>query len=756
MSFSTTAASRKTKKSLALVLEIEGIPYAFCERVATGMSHGDREQIAVVVAVKEGESAVDFEDRLASAPTLDIDLVDTKTLQLQSLFALSTGRASIFDEDLNETDLPSALTFLTTTGFPAIGSHPSGYCYLYAGGETFSYSSIVSGTDVELKYRGEFDSTAQKHWALDSVYTVPPYWEGRRAKLWGYWIDAKGVTSVDDRYQLGAWIIDEAPRLTGPRKWSLRLAGAMQEFLSRNVGVGLQEARRREYTNLVTRDTTQWAVSAGVDSSAGFRLAADYPSFVLCGPRGDTFDFSTVARLLSVPNGTSITFDPRFSFAIDNTMRSPKVADTYKQIAVVGMSSSHSILALLTSTTGQGAHAYDLLPGAESTSTDAAGWRLGAGFDLADVDTASFLARNPRYHAFVVDDEKPLSDYLREYCYLSGSLIVVDNEGKLKAIGAETPRALSTLRTLTAADILPDGLIDANCDESTVYPLVKLSAAYSPLTQDPQLELTLVSGELAKRYRRQPRTLEVGLPSIGCRQTQISFGDFQSRYYYSPADYSIAELQQIAYEIQTTTGNLGSRFVSLSLTLEHFDLALGDVVTISSDLPDAIAQLPDFRGGYLGGSTLRLMSRRPDYDRGRLDCVFQYCDPLLAISPACVVYSRVGTTVTLVATGPEAYSASPTDAFTTGFGQALRFFDVSSGTYELVYIDTILNGTQFTLVSAPTFAHGSGDYVVADPVESANNASASGYINYEHAVLVDETGVASIVGDNYDRSPRYR
>ena len=37
-------------------------------------------------------------------------------------------------------------------------------------------------------------------------------------------------------------------------------------------------------------------------------------------------------------------------------------------------------------------------------------WRLGAGLDAADVDTASFIARTTAPHTIIIDEEKPVGD----------------------------------------------------------------------------------------------------------------------------------------------------------------------------------------------------------------------------------------------------------------------------------------------------------------------------------------------------------
>jgi hypothetical protein len=182
--------------------------------------------------------------------------------------------------------------------------------------------------------------------------------------------------------------------------------------------------------------------------------------------------------------------------------------------------------------------------------------------------------------------------------------------------------------------------------------------------------------------------------------------------------------------------------VSLSLTLAHLDLRIGDIVTLSSSLPDGFSSLPDMRGGTIAGLRCRVVSRRPRYDAARVDVRLLLLDPLLVVTPAATITAIVGTTLTLSTTADEVSGVAPAQDFVVN--STVRIYDVSGFASHVTTVSSIPSATQIVVASAPAFAVQAGvDYVVIDPVASPTGGiSPAGYSLDEFAIVVEEDGTA--------------
>ena len=157
-------------------------------------------------------------------------------------------------------------------------------------------------------------------------------------------------------------------------------------------------------------------------------------------------------------------------------------------------------------------------------------------------------------------------------------------------------------------------------------------------------------------------------------------------------------------------------------------------------------------GGTIAGKYARVLSRRPDYDRGVVGLTLELLEPLQHVCPAAVIASAVGAVLTLSTTGPEVRTTSPGNDF--GIGLYVRVYDVSAGLYERIEI-TNVSTTTITLASAPTFVVQAGiDYVAVDHTLSPNTATVSGYSLSEMAPLAGASGV--VVGSGYTSNARWR
>jgi hypothetical protein len=207
------------------------------------------------------------------------------------------------------------------------------------------------------------------------------------------------------------------------------------------------------------------------------------------------------------------------------------------------------------------------------------------------------------------------------------------------------------------------------------------------------------------------------------------------------------------------SGTGARRFVRLSLSHEHLDLRLGDVLVLGTDLPDAFDDLPDMRGSTIRGQTCRVVSRRPRYDQARVDVQLEIMDRLLHVAPAATITVHSAGLLTLSTTTPEVpASGFPANGFYVG--AVVKVVDRSSLSGTPVVDTRTVTGTpsttQIQLNSALSFVLESGvDYVVLDPEGSADGTNGDGYTLIEMAKLADVDGSAGANAAT-DNEPRWR
>lgn len=746
MPFYDDLAGTDVHADLVLALRIEGIPVAFVERaipsaVASGLT--GYTQFVGVTRVEEGEAVLDIDERRELAATLQIDLLDDDAKTLAALFAVNRRKYTFLTADASAA--ATALTVYDTTSL-ANGQ------IVYTDGETIAIGTVASITSLTGCTRGAFGSTALALFGAQvgfesPIYIAPPSWRGRRAYLYGYALDARGSGSEQ---LLGTWIIDEPPRHTGDLSWSLSLASVAQEFYERSIGVGLSEATIEDaYTS--TTVSGRQAYIFPVDTAVGFRLGSSFPTYAILRSDDDALIFELAAVDIVGANEITIYADSMFQrrsgYRYSNLL---KQAKSIQPVQFIGGGPA-AMLYMLLSREGQGATSYDRIPGRLPSASDP-GWRFGAGFIAAEVDTATWASfDNARPFNACIDKEQRLSDVLREWCILNGAATRITNDGKLSVFMLSTPRVSSTT-TLGTNSIVPDSRVEVVADEGAIYPIATVRCDYSPLEGEYRAELNLIDTVTAKRYPRTQERREMELRSVG----------IADRWRYAPNAYanavslSIGEIQQIAVDVQRGDNGLARRYVSLSLTLAHLALRIGDVVTLSGGLPDGFAALPDLRGGTLAGARCRVVSRRPRYDDARVDVRLYVLDPLLVISPAAVITSLVGTTLTLSAAGPEVSGASPADDYFVG--QSVRIYDISGAVYHSTTVASLVSSTQITIAAAPAFVVAGGvDYIVADPAATlSDGVTTSGYSQGEFATLANDNGEVNTLALATNSEPRWR
>lgn len=721
-------------KDLTLGLLIEGVPFALMERVVSSSfgSVSNRTQIACITSLKQGASQLDMNQRREVAATLDVDIVDDKSLSIQSLFSVVKRRTTWVKAN-------AAAASANLSVFSASALSPGQTIYI--GSESVTIGT-VAGTILGSCVRGAFDSKA---FAIagnltdgESVYVVPPSWQGRRVFLYGY--------TPTSQQLLGVFVIDESPKHNGDREWSLRMAGIAQEFFERPVGFGLQ-ASPATWGGVSVVFGNRRLDTLVCENKTAIRTSSAFPSYVALESDAGSVGIYEIESHDAITGNLRIYSDTlfgsqRFSFRLVTSAR---------QIAFVSEEGGATMLKyLMLSREGQGATVNDKLPGRLSSGFDDAGWSIGAGIDVADVDTASFGAVVSPLSTLIVEKESKLSDYLREFCLLSNCAVVTTSNGQLRLINLSKSRG--AIATIDASVLLPDSRIDVTADEGTVYPYATIKLGYSPISGEYTAEINLVDATLAKRYPRMLNRLSLEFKSIGCLEARrIDADPFEH-----PADMSsglrIASLVKL---LRGTGGGNAIRKLSVDVSLSLLSLGLGDVVILGS-LTNDYANLPDMRGGTLSGSNCRVISIRPDYDAGRITLGLQVLDKQLFVCPAAVIASFVGTVLTLSTTTPEVNTATPGNNFSVGM--SVRVFDISGAVYNVRTI-TAVSATTVTIDSATAFALQSGvDYIVASPTSTtALPSTPVSTINViEMASLADDEGIVAGTAGVIDLEPRWR
>ena len=751
MSYYGRATNEHVDLHLALV--VEGIPFVFVERAlsSTPTSYGGRTPVVCITRVEEGQAELDYEERRETAATLDIDMLDEAGV-LAAIFASGTRPVAwVSTSDANDA---ADTLFYTNTIAPFSADD-----VVYIGSETMIIDTVDGGGPSIDVQRGAFGSTALDGITGeasdgDAIYAVAPYWRGRRASLYAYAPDGAGAFTET---LLGTYLVDESPRHEGDLRWSLRLAGIVQEYWERSVGVGMVQTSivAEPYPDYDT-SVSPMTVTAYIASPKAVQTpASTFPAYVIVGDVNGREP--SIHKLTSIDDLTGeMVIEHPAEFGTNDLAVLRLVGASVRQIAVIQAPGAESILIALLSTTGQETSGGDYLPGRVPSSTYDAGWRLGAGFLSTEVDVDAFesITAIPPM-TLVVDGERKVTDLLREWAILTGTVIVSTVDGKIKPITLAAQRG--STRTIGADDVIPDGPVSVEHDEAGVYPLVSVRAGYSPITGDFHDEINLIDVELAKRYRRTPQRREIDITSIDVDEPRLENDD---PVWSHPTKVSAGALVTMLSDLMRGEGALARRFVSLSLSHDHLDLRIGDVVTLGSDLPDAY-DLPDFRGGSVLGARCRVVARRPRYDQARVDVRLEVLDRLLHVCPAAVVASvgsagsgpNGGTVFTLATTGPEVSGTSPAHDFWVGASvlHVDRSTPTNSGNLAVLAIPS---ATTIELEDGGLFTLEAGvDYIVLDPENSADGTTTSGYTRAEFAKLAGDDGDA---GSNETINPRWR
>lgn len=733
--------SSQAKNDLVLSLTIEGIPIIFTERALPSANKTDilsgpttPAELVVLSRVQEGESRIDLIERKEEAATLDIEMIDDASNSLRTLFAANTRPKTFWTADYSESATGN-LNCYNTTPLASSG-------FVYAGRETIWYTSKSPGY-ITVNGRGVWGSKADNingdATAGDYIYSVPPFWTGRRAYLYGTILNHNGTGST---CRLGTFIVDVAPSNSGNNKWQIRCAGVAQEYHECLIGVGIQASNIDIDSASVSTTGSEPVTSVEVSNDKVFKLANSiFPNYVVIKREKDV---NSVHEMTGFSAGvlSYVTFpDFRRPILINDSLEGLISA---KQFSMIGGNFGGPIARILRSYTGDGALAYDILPGKRPSYVGDTGWRTGANLDDTEIDFDSFIAINTAL-AFtcIIDKEQKLADLLREFCWLGNCFTTASRDGLLKAVSLNAP--FSASKSIAPSDVIADQDLSIIADEENVYPVVKIKCNYSPLTEEFNTEINLIDEQLFKRMQRAPRTLELEFKSIGCIE-----GIYRQSGFANPSRYSVAELAPIVSSIVKGDGNLCNRLLQLKLSINRIDVEIGDVFTFSGTFPDSYEQIPDLAGGVLTNNMLRLIAKRVNYDTAIIECTFQILEVPLVVCPAApIVFNSGAGTVLQLGQVDRYVHADACDNYWVG--ASVRIYDRSARTYSTHTITNINPGT-FSITVSPAVAfaiQNNVDYVCLDPATSSNGTSVHGYSLTNMAIVADLTGTVG------SRSPRW-
>jgi len=721
-------------------VDVRGLPFVFCSESTavadiTELQETGRQYLPVLAGVPEhGGDAIDYTQRRAIGGSLQVRLVEDASGTLASIIKPRQRRYTWLASDESTTSV------LWAVGDNSAMSVPS---WLYVDGETVRVVGKVFG-DVAVA-RGCFGSVAQKHLGTSSqgadvyfdVWSAPPTWAGRRARLWVYATNASGALIAYE--SLGSFTLDGTPVYDGAGIWTLAASPLIDSYSRRKLGVACTEEhgaiwrhlddgatsklnffprRKNLWSFLTTSNTTyQRALLKNANGDAAImRLAIDATDLtngiVDCS---GTEDGRIVRSHTRVESGQS----PFDDLSAGVWWIDVKERITAKHFSLLTGNFSDVLLTALESRYGDSTNGtYDLLPGVDTDMTGAFDGQFGAGLSSSEIDETTFeeqLAVAPPGLSLVIDETFSVGDLLSDACTVIGLFWYADRAGLLQLKRLSEDESTSVL-TLSESNVLGEPRV--SYDDTGVIPHLKVLSNYDPVTGEYEGSLDLIDYNLTRRYPDKKDTVEVK-----SRLLCFDFaGGAQQLRPVAPKETVQFGLRRL--QVQSGRGRV---IVSLQASHEAYSLEIGDVVTLT--LPD----FPDLEGTTLTGKTGRVCGWRPDFAAGTVALQIEILDAVIRFAPSAEVASYdAGTGVITLASRD--WSAGGL-GFTAG--STVRLYDAASPatTGELLELSAVSAGT-VTLLSAPVHTPAAGDWIEMAEQISTNT---SGYGDEDWAYQIDTT-----------------
>ena len=711
-------------RKLRLMFTIDGVDRLFQES-ATTEPYGSfsLQRLKVIQSIEVGESSIDLERRRMVGSSMRAVLVDDGTLG--DLFA-SRAR-SLTHVASTATTAATTINVQSTAGFASSGT-------IFIGGESIDYGSTTATTFASC-VRGVFGTQAQTHYGDTDrgakVFAQPPSWVGRRVRLQAYLeTDSPQADFLAAQYDVDTFRLEEAPVYLGNDRWELRCSHLSDEFAARQLGVGLRKVDavpiRPEFNN--TTSQLEWRTRGAVNlfppSTTGY-----YPTYVAItydtgagellpfqGNVGSSADGDIIATSLTglaAPGGDVMT-------QVD--VRAGRVfPQTFEHWAILAGGNLGQLACFaLASVLGDGANgANDVLPGCVRASVGQAGdeARFGAGIRSAELDDSAFISVANQVipsWSFIIKDQVSVEDFLADWCLAAEAFWYVSRTGQLTTQTVAEQRVAS-VRTLTTGDVIGEPTLEVIEDD--IYPRATMRLSLSPWSGDYLDSITMIDEEMAARYVNREDVLTIESPGL-CLSAAGANRPTASR----------TDIEMLMRRRMLNDGR-GRLFVAMDAPMTCLALELGDVVTIG------FSGLPDYEGGDLNGRRARIVSRRPDFDRGTIRLRLQVLETLYAIAPAAVISSVAGNTLNLRTVGPEVPDTTPGDMFAPGWTVEICAIGGGTATRTILSVTT----TSITLTAAPPAITAGSDFVRV-AYSSSTTASADGYTPGEFAYQQQATG----------------
>ena len=710
---------------LRFYITIQGIPDVFQNSgtdLPSTVEDSARPRRQMLHIPQQGGSELDLNRRRMIGGSLRFTLDEDEDGTLAALFAARTPRTTYIAAD--HTAAGTTITVGSNTLLDSAGT-------LYCMGETITWTAKSGGTQLTGATRGAYGSRALTHFGDstdgESVYEVPPTWVGRRVYLYAYFENEDGSTTTDLVERVGTFSIENQPTYSGNGEWTISCSELTDEVGKKLLGRGVK---------LESLDAPAALTDGDIPLPTYFlnKFAAPGTGAKTFALMGDPIEY--FVRQFISKDADSITVEDvgnlRFFF------------NKISHIAVLQDSPAQCLAWAAISRAGDTANgAFDVYPGREHTDPGEPEWAFGAGIDASEVDTTSFaLITDGTVWCYVIADEHPFEQLLDDFTLITRTFWYTNRDGKL-AVKRLDPASASTF-TFSDANIEANPAPSVELDESGIRPRVRFICNYDPIAGEHRLALEFNDVELMRLYPQIVETYEVksraiwvepsrsnpfyeqGIAEPPPRTTSRSvpgaglFSGAQMLYQFEAQDLLRQQLQ-----IREPRS-----IVSFRSDLSSLDVELGDVVTVSVNVPD-----------LEGNSTITtrralVIGKQPRWGEGKIDWkVSLLASSVQRVAPAVTIQSAASAVLTLRAnssTYPESVDANAGEMFAAG--QSVRLYDVSAATTEE---RTILSctTTTITLTAAPSFAvQNDVDFLtMGDQNTTESGDSANGYSDFDFA-----------------------
>lgn len=672
----TTRLTSLSSKDIRLVVSIDGVPLDLTATFAGTAPAAPRlDGRGLLVSVEESRTILDRQLRAQVGGGATIVVQDRNNL-LRSLFAVRSFRSAFITT--STTKVVTTLQVSDTTPLPSAG-------VVYIGSETVQYTGKTATTLTGCT-RGAFGSKAQAHRGGaetgNGIYTVPPSWFGRRVRLFATFLDDDGKPDTSFGSEaLATFRLEAGPIDKSKGRWELRCSHLSDEVAKRKLGTGIANIENTTPFRIQPSTTAGGDPALAVTLPKGALLAATSPggrpSQLIIRTKagggsitveGVTYDgegafVHDILELTSLVGGQVVALVSPVSRSMERyglgylvgTLNSRPTTEQVKQICVLDRRSAGALLLMaLLSKTGDGTNGIDdLLPGTEPVTFGGPSVRFGAGFDPSEISAGSVLDagyRAPGW-SWVIDEEIPVSDLLRDFCRATNTAAVYLATGQLSFTPLLDER-VTAVATIAESDVL--GAITTTVDEGAVYSRVRVECNYDPIDGESEASIDVIDEEIAATYGSAENTLVIESRDLVVTPVADP-GEGTLKRTSTQPDELLPFLRRSMLDARG-----GSLLLTFTASAKHLGLQLGDFVALS------MPSVSDYRGGSLAAAQGRVVERQPDWQTMTVALTVLVAERPFHFAPFAIVVSTSGSVVISTTTFGTSSPASPATSFRVG------------------------------------------------------------------------------------------